>query len=159
MEILLWSCALLLVLLGLTGTVLPAVPGTPLVFGGLLLGAWLDQFQRVGTASLVIIGILAVIAWLADWFAATLGARRAGASPLAVAGAAIGTVVGVFAGVVGLLFAPLVGAGIGEWLARNDLPQAARVGLATWIGLLVATAIKVALTFAMIGVFAIAWMT
>lgn len=159
MDILLWLISLLLVLLGLAGTILPALPGTPLVFGGLLLGAWLEQFQRVGTVPLVIIGVLGVLAWLADWVAGALGAKRAGASGLAVAGAAIGTLVGVFAGVIGLLFGPLIGAGIGEWLARNDVPRAARVGLATWIGLLAALAVKVALTFTMIGVFVLAWLT
>jgi len=159
MDILLWRISLLLVLLGLAGTILPALPGTPLVFGGLLLGAWVEQFQRVGTVPLVIIGVLAALAVLADWVAGVLGAKRAGASGLALAGAAIGTVVGIFAGVIGLLFGPLIGAGIGEWLARNDVPRAARVGLATWIGLLAALAVKVALTFAMIGVFVLAWLT
>jgi len=76
-----------------------------------------------------------------------------GASKLAIVGAAIGTVVGVFTGLWGLLFMPLIGAAIGEFVAQRDLRRAGKVGLATWIGLLLGTAAKVAIVFAMVGIF------
>jgi hypothetical protein len=158
MEItLLWLLAAALVLIGIAGIVLPALPGTPLVFAGILLAAWIDDFQRIGTLTIVVLGLLTAFAWAVDWVAAALGARRAGASGLAIAGAAIGTVVGLFAGLVGLVFAPLAGAAIGEYIATRDSRQAARAGVATWLGLLLAAALKIALVFTMIGVALLAY--
>lgn len=157
-DLLLWLIAALLVLIGLAGVVLPALPGIPLVFGGLLMAAWLDDFQRIGGVTLAVLGALAVLAWLIDFAASVIGAQRVGASPLALVGAAIGTVVGLFGGLIGLLFAPLAGAAIGEFIARRDALQAARVGLATWLGMLLAAVAKVAIAFMMLGIALAAWL-
>ena len=105
-----WSVSVGLIVLGLAGTVLPVLPGTLLVLGGILLGAWIDDFTRVGTVTLVVVTLLALLAWLLDYVAALMGARRAGASPQALLGAALGTVAGLFMGLVGVVFMPLVGA-------------------------------------------------
>ena len=157
-DLLLWLIAGLLVLVGLAGVVLPALPGIPLVFGGLLMVAWLDDFQRIGGVTLAVLGALAVLAWLIDFAASVIGAQRVGASPLALVGAAIGTVVGLFGGLIGLLLAPLAGAAIGEFIARRDALQAARVGLATWLGMLLAAVAKVAIAFMMLGIALAAWL-
>ncbi|MBL8477174.1 MAG: DUF456 domain-containing protein [Methyloversatilis sp.] len=157
-DLLLWLIAGLLVLVGLAGVLLPALPGIPLVFGGLLMVAWLDDFQRIGGVTLAVLGALAVLAWLIDFAASVIGAQRVGASPLALVGAAIGTVVGLFGGLIGLLFAPLAGAAIGEFIARRDALQAARVGLATWLGMLLAAVAKVAIAFMMLGIALAAWL-
>jgi uncharacterized protein YqgC (DUF456 family) len=153
MTILLWSVAVLLILVGVAGTVLPALPGTALVLAGIVLGAWIDDFSRVGVGSLLIIGVLALMAWGFDYVAGLLGARRAGASRQALWGAAIGTVVGIFMGLVGVLFMPLVGAAVGEYLARRDQGQALRVGVATWLGIMAGLLAKVVIAFMMIGIF------
>ena len=153
----LWALALVLVLAGLAGAVLPVVPGAPLVFGGLLLAAWIDGFAKVGWFPLVLIGVLAALAFAVDAAATALGAKKAGASALALVGAAVGTVVGLFFGFVGVLAGPFVGAALGEWIARRDLRQAGRAGLGTWLGIVLAAAAKVALMLAMAGVFAVAW--
>jgi hypothetical protein len=76
----LWVLVVLLILLGLAGTVLPALPGPLLVLGGIVLGAWIDDFTRVGVGTLVAIGVLALLAWALDHVAGLLGARKAGAS-------------------------------------------------------------------------------
>jgi uncharacterized protein len=153
MTILLWGVAVLLILVGVAGTVLPALPGTALVLAGIVLGAWIDDFSRVGVGSLLIIGVLALMAWGFDYVAGLLGARRAGASRQALWGAAIGTVVGIFMGLVGVLFMPLVGAAVGEYLARRDQGQALRVGVATWLGIMAGLLAKVVIAFMMIGIF------
>ena len=154
----LWVLALLLVLAGIAGAILPAIPGAPLVFGGLLLGAWIDGFAKVGWFPLVVIGLLAATAIVVDLVATALGAKRVGASPLALVGAAVGTVAGLFLGFVGVLAGPFVGAALGEYAARKDLRQAGRAGLGTWLGIVLGSAAKVALILAMIGVFAVAWL-
>jgi uncharacterized protein len=151
-DISLWICAVLLVLVGLGGVVLPALPGIPMIFGGLLLIAWIDDFSRIGGVTLGVLAALTVLAWFIDFAASIVGAKRVGASTLALVGAAIGTVVGLFAGLIGLLFAPLAGAAIGEYIARRDARQAARVGVATWIGMLLAAVAKVAIAFMMMGI-------
>jgi uncharacterized protein YqgC (DUF456 family) len=153
MTVVLWIAALALIAVGVAGTVLPAIPGVTLVFLGMLLGAWIDGFARIPVWLVVIFAVLTAIAWAVDYFAAAAGARRVGASKLAVIGALLGTVAGIFTGFVGLLFMPLVGAAVGEYIAQRDLRRAGTVGLATWLGLLIGTAVKVAIVFAMIGAF------
>jgi len=153
MSVLLWVASVMLIVIGVAGTVLPALPGTALVLAGIVLGAWIDDFTRVGIGSLLIIGVLAVMAWGFDYVAGMLGARRAGASRQALWGAAIGTVVGLFMGLVGVLFMPLVGAAVGEYLARRDQGQALRVGVATWLGIMAGLLAKVVIAFMMIGIF------
>ncbi len=148
-----WVLSVALIVLGLAGTVLPVLPGTLLVWAGIVLGAWIDDYARVSVGTVVVISVLAVLAWALDYAAGLLGARSAGASRQAMVGAAIGTVVGLFMGLVGVLFMPLVGAAIGEYLARQDHSRAARVGLATWVGLLVGLLAKVVLSFTMVGLF------
>lgn len=151
-----WSVSVGLIVLGLAGTVLPVLPGTLLVLGGILLGAWIDDFTRVGTVTLVVVTLLALLAWLLDYVAALMGARRAGASPQALLGAALGTVAGLFMGLVGVVFMPLVGAVAGELVARRDEVRALRVGLWTWIGTLLGMLAKLGLSLAMVGVFVVA---
>ena len=150
---LLWIASVALIALGLAGTVLPALPGTLFVLAGIVLGAWIDGFERVGALAIGIVVVLAVLAWGLDYVAGLLGARKAGASRLAIAGAALGTVLGLFMGLVGVLFMPLVGAAIGEYLARRDERKALHVGVATWLGIMAGLAAKVVLAFMMIGVF------
>lgn len=154
MSILLWVVAVLLVVVGIAGTILPALPGTPLVFIGLILAAWADGFQKVGWFPLTLIGALTLLSLLVDFAATSLGAKRVGASWLAVAGAAVGTIVGLFFSLPGLLLGPFVGAVLGEYLARKNRDQAIKAGIGTWIGIMLGTAGKLALIFMMIGVFA-----
>jgi uncharacterized protein YqgC (DUF456 family) len=155
-DTLLWILSAALIVLGLAGTLLPALPGTAFVLAGIVLGAWIDDFTRVGWVPLSVITVMAIAAWVLDYVAGLVGARRAGASRQAVLGAAIGTVVGLFMGLVGVLFLPLVGAALGELLARRDSEAAVRVGIATWLGLMVGLLAKVVLAFMMIGVFLVA---
>ena len=153
MTVFLWTAAIALILIGLAGTVLPMVPGATLVFGGIVLAAWIDGFARIPVWVLLLLAVLTAMAWIVDYVAAALGAKRAGASTLALVGAVGGTLAGIFSGLWGLLFMPLAGAAIGEYIAQRDLRRAGKVGVATWIGLLLGTAVKVAIVFAMIGIF------
>ncbi|WP_341893309.1 DUF456 domain-containing protein [Variovorax sp. YR752] len=167
-----WLLAISLMAVGLAGVILPVLPGAILVLAGAALGAWIDGFAKVSGWTVGVIAVLAVLAWATDYVAALLGAKKAGASPAAVAGAAIGTVLGILMGFVGLLFMPLVGAAAGEYWHQQRRNggfasaadhamagrQAARVGVATWIGQLLGTVVKVVLVFLMIGVFAVAYM-
>lgn len=154
--------AVLLVLVGIAGTILPALPGLPLVFAGMLLAAWAGDFQQVGVPMLVILGLLTVFSLAVDFWATALGAKRVGASRLAIVGAMVGTVAGLFFGPIGLLMGPFAGAIGGELIHRRslqkqDLGHAAKIGVGTWFGILFGTVLKLALAFTMLGLFALAW--
>lgn len=157
MTSLLWIVAIAAMAMGVAGVVLPLLPGIPLLYGGMLLAAWLDDFARVGAPSLVVLGLLAVSAWLFDTFAAAWGVRRTGASGLAMIGAAIGAVLGIFGGIPGLLLGPVVGAVAGELIARRDHRRAARAGVAAGLAFIVATVAKLAIAVTMLGIFAFAY--
>ena len=150
--------AVTLVVGGLLGAVFPIMPGPPLVFAGLWLGAFADHYRHVGTPTLILIAVLGCIGIALDFIAGAFGARRVGASPQAVTGAMLGAVVGVFFGIPGLILGPFVGAVLGELRARRSLEQAAASGLGTWLGLLLGAIAKFALSLAMIGVFGFAWL-
>ncbi|MGH9382657.1 MAG: DUF456 domain-containing protein [Thermoanaerobaculia bacterium] len=147
----------ILVVLGIAGTVLPLLPGPPLVFGGLLLAAWGDGFERVGWPALILLGMLTVAAEALDWVAGAWGAQRVKASRVAIVGAALGTLVGIVFGLPGLVLGPFLGAVAGEWIVLRDWRRAGTVGFGTWLGLLLATAAKMAIVFAMVGLFTLAW--
>ena len=151
-----WALSAGLILLGLAGIVLPALPGTVLVLAGIVVGAWIDDFTQVGWFAIATVTVLAVLAWVLDYVAALLGAKRAGASRQAVIGAALGTVAGIFMGLIGVFFMPLVGAAIGEFIARKDHNRAVKVGVATWLGLMAGMLVKVVLAFMMVGIYGVA---
>jgi uncharacterized protein YqgC (DUF456 family) len=157
MTPLLWILSLILVGVGIAGVLVPGLPGTPLVFGGLLLAAWADGFQNVGIGTIVILAAVTILAFGVDFVSASLGAKRAGASREAVIGAALGTLIGIFFGFVGIIFGPFVGAVIGEFLSRRSLEQAGRVGAATWIGFILGIGVKLVLAFTMVGIFVLAY--
>lgn len=149
--------AALLVLVGLAGIVLPALPGLPLVFAGLLAAAWANGFERVGWLPLVVLGVMAALSLLIDFAATAFGAQRVGASAKALWGSVIGTFAGLFFLPFGILVGPFVGAWLGEYWHSRQAGKATTVGLGTWLGIVLGTASKIALGIAMLGVFAIAW--
>jgi hypothetical protein len=157
LEILLWILSALLVGVGMAGTVLPLLPGVPLVFAGLVLAAWIGGFVQVGWPVLLLLGVLALLSLAVDAAAASLGAKRVGASRAAILGAALGTLVGVFFGLPGLLIGPFAGAAAGQFLVRGDLGDAGRAGFGAWIGFLLGSLAKLALAATMLLIFVVAW--
>ena len=155
-KLLLWLISAVLVVAGLAGVVLPAIPGAPLIFAGLVLAAWAEDFTYVGFWTLAAVGLLALISYAVDFWATMFGAKRFGASKRAVIGALVGMLIGVFLGFVGVLFGPFIGAVIGELSVRGNLQQATRAGIGATIGVVLGAALKLALAFAMIGIFVVA---
>jgi uncharacterized protein len=151
-----WIAALALVIVGLVGTVMPALPGVVLVFAGVLLAAWIDGFARIGWPIVVVCGVLTVVAFVLDYAAALMGAKRVQASRDAIIGAAVGTVAGLAMGLVGVLFMPLVGAAVGEYIANRDQKRAVTVGVGTWIGTMVGLIGKVVIAFMIVGLATVA---
>jgi uncharacterized protein YqgC (DUF456 family) len=156
MSVILWIVAVFLVLIGIAGAVLPNVPGPILVFAGLVLAAWAEGFAEVGGMVIGLMALLTVLAYAADLGASALGAQSAGASRWGVVGAAVGTVLGLFLGIPGLILGPFVGAVVGEYATRRDLGRAGRVGVGAWLGIVIGAALELSLLFMMIGIFIVA---
>jgi uncharacterized protein YqgC (DUF456 family) len=151
-----WILASVLVIVGLIGLVLPGLPGAPLIFAGLLLAAWAEGFAYVGLGTILVIAVIALLTFAVDLWATMFGAKKFGASKRAVIGALLGLMVGIFLGFPGVIFGPFIGAVIGELSARRNLQQATRSGIGATVGFVLGAALKLALAFAMIGVYLVA---
>ncbi len=154
-AILLAVVGLCLALLGLVGLALPVMPGAPMLFVGLVLIAWAEDFAFVGTGTLVILAVLALLTYAVDLIAGAFGVRRFGASARAMVGATVGAVVGLFFGFVGIVIGPFIGAGIGELSTGQSLHAAGKAGIGATIGLVIGVAAKLTLAFAMVGIFSL----
>ncbi len=155
LSVLWWVLAVILVVGGLAGTILPAMPGVPMVFAGLLIAAWVTGFEPAGAGTIAVLGALTAIAWLIDFLAAAMGAQRLGASPRAFWGAMIGAIVGMFFGLVGIILGPFLGAVIAELSGGRSMSDAGKAGMGAWIGTVVGAAAKLAIVFTMVGFFII----
>lgn len=155
-TVLLWVLAALLVIAGIAGLVLPGIPGAAVLFAGLVLAAWIEDFTFVGGGTLAILAALVILTYVVEFMAGILGARHFGASRRAMAGAMLGAIVGIFFGLPGLLLGPFAGAVIGEFSEQRHLGAAGRAGLGATLGLALGVAAKLALAFAMLAVFAAA---
>jgi uncharacterized protein YqgC (DUF456 family) len=151
-EIVLYALGAAALVGGVAGVVLPVLPGSLLLFGGVLLVAWAGDFALVGWPTIAITAVLALAIWAVDWVASALGAKVSGASRWAVAGAALGLVVGLFLGPLGILLGPAVGAIVLEYAKDPDFQRALKAGAGTFVGFLVGSVVKVALAFLLVGV-------
>ncbi len=154
-SIILWVLAFLLTGAGLAGLVLPALPGAPILFAGLLSAAWAEDFAYVGWRTLTVLGGLALLTYVLDFAATAFGAQRFGASGRAIVGATVGGIVGLFFGLPGVLVGPFVGAVAGELSAQRSLREAGLAGLGATLGLAIGAAAKLAVAISMVGIFVV----
>ncbi len=153
-----FGLGILILVVGVAGTVLPVLPGPPFVFLGMLIAAWADGFARIGWPTLAVLGLLTLATVAIDLLSAAWGSQRAQASRQAFFGAAIGSIVGLFFGIPGLILGPFIGAVAGEYVAHRELRRAGKVGLAAWLGMLVGGAARVAIVMAMLAVFVVSYL-
>jgi len=152
-TILWWVLAGLIVITGLVGTIVPALPGIPIILAGLVLAAWSTGFDPVGWGTLGVLGALTALSVLIDFLAAAAGAKKLGASPRAFWGATLGAVIGMFFGLAGILLGPFIGAVVAELSSGRGAQQAGRSGYGVWLGIVIGTAAKLAIAFLMLGIF------
>jgi uncharacterized protein YqgC (DUF456 family) len=143
----------LLMAAGLAGSVLPFLPGPPLIFAGALVYAFATGWTPIGIGRLAILGALAAAAYVLSHAASAMGARRFGGSWWAVAGALVGAVIGIFFGPVGLLLGPVAGAIGGELLQTGDLERSTRSGMGALVGLAIGVAANLGMAIAMVALF------
>jgi len=156
MEPALYVLGVLVLIAGLAGIVLPALPGAPLLVAGVLLVAWAGHFQVIGWGTVIAAAILGALIWAVDVLAGVLGARAFGASRWAVIGSGVGVVVGLFFGIPGIVLGPAIGALAFEYWKDPDLAKAAKAGVGALVGFVLGTVAKVALAFVLLGLLALA---
>jgi uncharacterized protein YqgC (DUF456 family) len=154
-EIILWVSAAILGIGGLVGLIFPALPGAPLLYAGLFMAAWAEDFAFVGIKTLLLLAVMTILTYLLDFVAGAFGAKRFGASRRAVIGATLGAIVGLFFGIPGILLGPFIGAVLGELSNRPDLKAAGLAGIGATLGLALGIAAKLTMAFAMLGIFII----
>lgn len=152
----LWGVALLLVILGIAGMFLPALPGILLVLAGLVCAAWAEGFRYVGHSTVFVLAILAFLGYALDFLAGAFGASRFGGGKYAFVGGAAGAAFGLFFGLPGVLLGPFLGAAAGEFYYGRNTSLALKAGVGAWIGIVLGSAARVAILFIMLGVFILA---
>ena len=149
------SITLIVMLVGLAGSVLPGVPSTPLVMIAAVGHRLYFRETSAGTVILLILLVLMLFSLLTDYLATMYGARRLGATWRGVVGAVIGAVIGIFFSLPGVILGPFLGAMVFEMIGGRELRSAARAGLGAFIGLLGGAVVKLATCVAMIALFAV----
>ena len=145
-----------LIVVGLLGTILPVLPGLPVMFAGILLAAWAGDFRHIGGGTLTALGALVLLSIAVDLVASLMGAKRSGASKKGMWGAGLGGFAGIFFGLPGLVAGPFLGASLGEMAHGRAWRDASKIGLGTWLGLLLGALLKLMLAFWMLALFALA---
>ena len=152
-SLILWVISAILTIAGLSGLLLPIIPGAPLLFIGLFFGAWAEYFRYIGIWTLLILAGMTALTYVVEFAASVLGVKKFGGSKRAMAGAALGGIIGLFFGVPGILFGPFLGAVLGELSLQRSLDRASRAGFGTVVGLAIGVAGKLAIGIAMVGLF------
>ncbi len=140
--------------LGLLGVVLPAIPGLPILWLGVLVYGWATGFQEVTVGVVVLTGIIALIGMTLDFLAGVLGAKTFGASWYGVLGALLGGIFGFIAvSVFGLFIGSFVGAWLGEYLKYERTSSATKAGFGTIMGIVFGMVLKIIFALVIIGIF------
>ncbi|MBQ7697696.1 MAG: DUF456 domain-containing protein [Paludibacteraceae bacterium] len=134
--------AFVCLVVGLIGSVLPALPGVPLSFVGLLILHWTENVEFSSTFLWIWAGIT-VLTQVADYFIPAWGTKRFGGRRYGVWGTTLGLIVGLFFGPWGIVLGPFVGALVAELIAGKQSGEAVRAAVGSFVGFLLDTLLKV----------------
>jgi uncharacterized protein YqgC (DUF456 family) len=142
-------------LVGAVGSVVPVLPGTPVVLAAAIVHRLIFGAAGVHWWVLMIMALLTAISYLVDYAAGMVGAKKLGATWRGVVGAALGGLIGLFFSIPGILLGPFIGATVGELLGGRELKPAAKAGLGAFLGLLAGAVGKLSICVAMMLLFAV----
>ena len=146
--------AFILMFLGLFGSVLPGLPGAPLILLGALLYAWHTGFAAVTWSVLLWLLILTILSYFLEFLASVFGVKKLGGSRWGMAGAFLGGIIGLLAGgLVGVLVGPFLGAFLLELIKTEDPGRSLKSGFGSLAGFLAGVVGKLILAVIMIGIF------
>lgn len=147
------AIAVILMLAGLAGSVLPGIPGAPLIFAVAVGHKLYFGQQSASILTLVILFILMVLSIAVDFLASTMGAKKMGATWRGVVGAIVGAFVGLFFNIPGLILGPVIGAFVFELAGGREWKDSAKAGAGAMIGFFVGLLGKLVCCSLMIGIF------
>lgn len=147
--------AICVMLVGVAGTVVPLLPGLPLIWLTMLVYAFIEGFESVDAAFLILTLIVLIAAEAADYFGRAWGARRFGATKRGALGAVVGSLVGLFFLPLGLIVGPFLGVVVAELLAGRTTSESIRAGWGGLLGTLGSMVVKFTIAVGMTIVFAV----
>ena len=140
--------AIILMLFGIIGCLVPVLPGPPLSFLGLVLLQF-TKFADFSAGILITMALIALVVTVLDYIVPVWGTRKFGGSKYGIRGAAVGLIIGLFLGPVGIIVGPFVGAVVGELIFKDDLKYAFKAGFGSLLGFLTGIGLKLAASFVM----------
>lgn len=154
MEVLWWIIAIVLMAIGLIGTVVPILPGTTIILGAAILHRLaVGPAHSCGLTALIALVVLALFSYALDAAAGYLGAKRFGATKWGLAGGIVGGLAGIFFGLPGIFLGPIAGAAAGELISGKELVKAGRAGWGTILGMLGGMIAKIFIGLGMVAIF------
>ncbi|MBS0010223.1 MAG: DUF456 domain-containing protein [Bacteroidales bacterium] len=143
LDYLLLALAIVLMIIGIIGCLVPVLPGPPLSFTGLLI-LHFTGFAEFSTRLLVTLGLIAITVAIFDYLVPIWGTKKFGGSRYGIRGATLGLIIGLFFGPPGIIIGPFIGAVIGELIYRDNFNYALRAGLGSLIGFMAGIGLKLA---------------
>jgi len=143
MEYLLLALAIILMILGIAGCLLPILPGPPLTYLGLVV-LHFTRFADIGKNIFIIMGIVAVVVTVIDYVVPIWGTKQFGGSKYGMRGATVGLIIGLFLGPLGIIIGPFIGAVVGELIFKDDIRYAMKAGFGSLLGFLTGVGLKLA---------------
>jgi hypothetical protein len=134
---------IIFMVIGIIGCLVPALPGPPISFLGLLF-LHLSKFGQFTTPTLIILGSIAVVVTVLDYIVPLWGTKKFGGSKYGTKGAIVGLIVGFFLGPLGIIMGPLIGAFVGEMIFKDDISYAFKAGFGSLLGFLTSIGLKLA---------------
>ncbi len=149
MDYFLLAVAIILMLLGIAGCLLPILPGPPLTYLGLVV-LHFTRFAEISRNMFIILGIVAVVVTVIDYVVPIWGTRRFGGSKYGMRGATVGLIIGLFLGPPGIIIGPFIGAVVGELIFKDDIKYALKAGFGSLLGFLTGVGLKLAAALLML---------
>lgn len=143
MDYILLALAIILMITGIAGCLLPVLPGPPLSYLGLVL-LHLTRFADISRNLFIILGAVAVIVTIIDYIVPIWGTRQFGGSKYGMRGATVGLIIGLFLGPPGIIAGPFIGAVVGELIFKDDFKYAIKAGFGSLLGFLTGVGLKLA---------------
>jgi uncharacterized protein len=148
MDYVLLGLAIVMMIVGIAGCLLPVLPGPPLTYLGLVV-LHFTKFGPVSTNLFIILGVVAIVVTVIDYIVPIWGTRQFGGSKYGMRGATVGLVIGLFLGPFGIIAGPFIGAVVGELLFKDDIKYALKAGFGSLLGFLTGVGLKLAASLLM----------
>lgn len=155
MERVAFLIALLVMLVGVAGTFLPALPGIPLIWLAMLGYGFVEGFREVTWTFLAISMLVVILSQVAEYYARALGTQKFGGSKAGAWGAVVGSLIGLFFLPIGLLLGPFLGALVAELASGRRAEEAVRAGFGGMVGVLGSVVVNVILALVLVVAFVI----